>query len=286
MQIMRNEAKIGLVVLGSVAAGVLGAWLVFSSTSGSAEKGSQEQKLAKLVRSGSVKKITEISVDRKAGKKSVRIVESETNRPNVIEDADVDDVDKLTDAQKSVLDEIQAALDADDYKALKKAISKFTASVTSGGLGGYANVPRVIRAAAVQALGWFGKAAALDLVDFMADSDAEIAGDAFDQFDFALQDVDMSDYERAAIVKTTAKALNDPDWIDSLLMCLNDMRNSVKGAAVISIMTEGSEQVKSALMENIDFYLDEGISTVDDVRKWIDENPDDPDDEEFYGGEK
>lgn len=286
MQIMRNEAKIGLVVLGSVAAGVLGAWLVFSSTSGSAEKGSQEQKLAKLVRSGSVKKITEISVDRKAGKKSVRIVESETNRPNVIEDADVDDVDKLTDAQKSVLDEIQAALDADDYKALKKAISKFTASVTSGGLGGYANVPRVIRAAAVQALGWFGKAAALDLVDFMADSDAEIAGDAFDQFDFALQDVDMSDYERAAIVKTTAKALNDPDWIDSLLMCLNDMRNSVKGAAVISIMTEGSEQVKSVLMENIDFYLDEGISTVDDVRKWIDENPDDPDDEEFYGGEK
>ena len=286
MQIMRNEAKIGLVVLGSVAAGVLGAWLVFSSTSGSAEKGSQEQKLAKLVRSGSVKKITEISVDRKAGKKSVRIVESETNRPNVIEDADVDDVDKLTDAQKSVLDEIQAALDADDYKALKKAISKFTASVTSGGLGGYANVPRVIRAAAVQALGWFGKAAALDLVDFMADSDAEIAGDAFDQFDFALQDVDMSDYERAAIVKTTAKALNDPDWIDSLLMCLIDMRNSVKGAAVISIMTEGSEQVKSVLMENIDFYLDEGISTVDDVRKWIDENPDDSDDEEFYGGEK
>jgi hypothetical protein len=283
---MRNEVKIGLVVLGSAAAGILGAWLFFSAMSGSTEKSAQEQRLAKCVRSGSVKKITEISVDRKAGKKSVRIVESEATRPNVIEDADIDDVDKLSDVQRSVLNEIQAALDADDYKALKKALSKLTASVKSGGLGGYANVPRVIRAAAVQALGWFGKAAALDLVDFMADSDAEISSDAFDQFDFALQDVDMSDFERAAIVKTTAKALTDPDWIDSLLMCLNDMRNSVKGATAISIITEGTPQVKAALLENIDFYLDEGISNADDVRKWMEENPDDPEDEEFYGGEK
>ena len=96
----------------------------------------------------------------------------------------------------------------------------------------------------------------------------------------------MSDFERAAIVKTTAKALTDPDWIDSLLMYLNDMRNSVKGATAISIITEGTPQVKAALLENIDFYLDEGISNADDVRKWMEENPDDPEDEEFYGGEK
>ena len=66
--IMRNEVKIGLVVLGSAAAGILGAWLFFSAMSGSTEKSAQEQRLAKCVRSGSVKKITEISVDRKAGK--------------------------------------------------------------------------------------------------------------------------------------------------------------------------------------------------------------------------
>ena len=282
---MRNEVKLGLIVLGSVAAGVLGAWLFFSSASkDAAETVVQEQRLAKSVRSGSVKKITEISVSRKAGKKSVRIIESEATRPNVIEDADIDDIDQLTDTQKSVLNEIQAALDAEDYKALQKALSKFTASVKSGGLGGYASVPRVIRAAAVQALGWFGKEAAVDLVDFMADSDEEVSCDAFDQFELALQDVEMSDFERSAIVKTTAKALTDPDRIDSLLMNLNDMRNSIKGATVISIITEGSEQAKAAVLENMDFYLDEGISTVEDVRKWMAENPDDPEDQEFYGG--
>ena len=284
---MKNKISIGLVVVAAIAVGAIGAWFLMPSDSVAADELlEKEQKMSKTVRSGAVKKITEISVSRNGGKKSVRIVESEATRPNVIEDADIDDVDKLSDAQRSVLNEIQAALDADDYKALKKALSKLTASVKSGGLGGYANVPRVIRAAAVQALGWFGKTAALDLVDFMADSDAEISSDAFDQFDFALQDVDMSDFERAAIVKTTAKALTDPDWIDSLLMCLNDMRNSVKGATAISIITEGTPQVKAALLENIDFYLDEGISNADDVRKWMEENPDDPEDEEFYGGEK
>lgn len=282
---MRNEIKIGLVVLASIAFGATGAWFFIGGAEGNAKPHSSapQMRLAKTNRAGKVKKITEISVKRGAGEKSVRIVESEVNRPNV---ADIDDEALLSDMQKSVLRDIQDALDAEDLKALKKALSKFTASVEKGGLGGYANVPRVLRSAAVQALGWFGGKAAAELIGFMADPDDEIASDAFDQFELALQDVDMSDHERAEIVKTTAKALTDEDRIDTLLSSLIEMRNSVKAETAIAIMNEGSDQSKAVLAEQMDFYFDEDVKTADDVKRWLAENPDDPDDDELYGGTK
>ena len=282
---MRNEIKIGLVVLASIALGATGAWFFIGGAEGNvkAHSPASQMRLAKTNRAGKVKKITEISVNRGAGEKSVRIVESEVNRPNV---ADIDDEALLSDVQKSVLKDIQDALDAEDFKALKKALSKFTASVDKGGLGGYSSVPRVLRSAAVQALGWFGGKAAAELIGFMADPDDEIASDAFDQFELALQDVDLSDHERAEIVKTTAKALTDEDRIDTLLSSLIEMRNSVKAETAIAIMNEGSDQSKAVLAEQMDFYFDEDVKTADDVKRWLAENPDDPDDDELYGGTK
>jgi hypothetical protein len=285
---MRSEFKICIIVLASIAIGAVGSWFLFGRPAGAVESQSEVhgQRLAKASRSGSVKKVTEISVDRKTGKKSVRIVESEETRPNVIEDADIDDLDQLSDTQRSVLNEIQSALDADDVKALRKALSRFTASVKAGGLGGYANVPRVIRSAAVQALGWFGKDAVVDMIDFMADADEEISDDAFNQFEQALQDCEMGDRERSSLIKTVSKALTDSDRIDTMVSCLIDMRNSVKADTAIAILTDGSDQSKAALLDQMEFYFDEGVQTVDDIKKWMAENPDDPEDEEFYGGEK
>jgi len=284
---MKNKITIGLVVVVAIAIGAIGAWFLMPSDSGVADELlDKEQKMSKAVRSGSVKKITEISVSRKGGKKSVRIVESEATRPDVVKDADIDDEEQLSPIQKSVLKEIQAALDADDVKALRKALSKFTASTKNGGLGGYENVPRVIRAAAVQALGWFGKDVAVDMIDFMADADEEISDDAFDQFEQALQDCGMGDRERSLLVKTVSKALTDSERIDAMLSCLSDMRNSVKGDTAIAILTDGSDQSKVALLDEMEFYFDEGVQTVDDIKKWMAENPDDPDDDDFYAGSK
>jgi len=284
---MKNKISIVLVVVAAIVVGALGAWLFMSPASEVASgRLNKEQKMSKAVRSGSVKKITEISVSRKGGKKSVRIVESEATRPDVVKDADIDEEEQLSPIQKSVLKEIQAALDADDVKALRRALPKFTASTEKGGLGGYENVPRVIRAAAVQALGWFGKDVAVDMIDFMADADEEISDDAFDQFEQALQDCGMGDRERSLLVKTVSKALTDSERIDAMLSCLSDMRNSVKGDTAIAILTDGSEQSKVALLDEMEFYFDEGVQTVDDIKKWMAENPDDPDDDDFYAGSK
>ena len=270
--------------------GAVAMWFVLGKVSGGDDLSAHEQRITKTSRSGGVKKITEISLSRKDGKKSVRIVESESTRPNVLEitkaaQAASED-DDLTDVEKSVLKEIQAALDANDLKSLRRALSRLTASTKSGGLGGYSNVPRSIRSAAVQALGWFGKDAAIDLMSFMADGDDAVAADASDQFELALQDVDLSDYERAEIVKATAKTLTDPDQLDRLLLNVIDMRPSVKADTVISIMTEGTPQARATMGDNVEFYLDVDVTTVDDVKKWAAQNPDDPDDDDFYGGRK
>ena len=289
MQIaMKNRIKIGFIALASIALGAAGSYLLIKGMSHDAKShgSAHELRLAKATRSGSVKKITQISVKRNSGENSVRIVESEASRPDIMKDSQIDDIEQLSDLQKSVLKDIQAALDAEDIKALRKALSRFTAAATKGGLGGYKNVPRVIRSAAVQALGWFGGKAAVDLIDFMADADEEISSDAFDQFEFALQDVSLSDFERAEILKATATALTDTERIDSLLSTFIDMRNSVKADAATAILTDGTPQFKSVLSEQLDFYFDEEVKTVSDIKKWVVKNPDDPNDDDFYGGDK
>jgi len=276
-------------VVAASAMGAVAMWFVLGKVSGSGDLPAHEQRITKTRRSGGVKKVTEISLSRQGGKKSVRIVESESTKPNVLEitkAAKGSGEDELTDTEKSVLKEIQSALDANDFKSLRRALSRLTASTKSGGLGGYSKVPRSIRAAAVQALGWFGKDAAIDLMGFMADSDEEISTDAASQFELALQDVDLGDRERAEIVKATAKTLTDSEQLDMLLFSLNDMRNSVKADTVISILKEGTPQAKDTMLDQIEFYLDVDVTTVDDVEKWAEQNPDDPDDDEFYGGEK
>lgn len=284
----KNNLKIGLLVLCSILVGVFGAWFFLSSDSKIVGDEKAERLLSsKSIRSGKVKKVTEISYDKQSGKRSVRIVESEESRPNVMETAHVEyGEENLTELQRSVLQEIQAALDADDLKALRRALLKFTASTSKGGLGGYAKVPKSLRSAAVQALGWFGKEALVDLVDFMADVDEEVSSDAFDQFEQAIQDCTLSDRERAELVKTMSKALTDPDHIDTLISTLTDMRPSVKGETAAFILTEGSPQSQAVMQDQMSFYFDDEVQTADDIKKWMAENHDDPDDEEFYGGGK
>ena len=148
---MKKRVNIVLIVVAAVVAGAVGAWFFMPSAAEvAAEHLGKEQRISKTFRSGSVKKITEISVKRDGDRNSIRIVESESGRPEVMRDADIDEEESLSEVQKSVLREIQRALDADDVKALRKALMRFTASKAKGGLGGYENVPRVIRAAAVQ----------------------------------------------------------------------------------------------------------------------------------------
>ena len=83
-----------------------------------------------------------------------------------------------------------------------------------------------------------------------------------------------------------SEVITDIGRIETLLSALSDMRNSEKGRTAIAILTDGTDQAKAAMQEQLDFYFDDEVKTVDDIKKWMAENTDDPDDDDFYGGSK
>jgi len=199
----------------------------------------------------------------------------------VLDDADESELSKL---QASVLRQLREALDDNSLPRVRKAVAKFNLPKSQGGLGG--DVPKVMRSHAVSALGWFGSSAASDLIDFMADMDPEIEEDAFQNFEQALDDWDISDRERADILKTLMRALHDTDRIDMMLMALNNMRNSVKGQTILDIMSSGTQEARAMMREQLEFFTDFDVTDASAVSDWIKNNPDNEWDDEFYGANK
>lgn len=186
-----------------------------------------------------------------------------------------DEVDEseLTELQQKVLQELQDALDHEDLRAVRKALARYVARSDAGGLGG--SVPKCMRQQAVAALGWFGKDAAVDLVEYLADSDEEVSSEAFDRFEEALQDVDLQAQERADLLVSIMRGLNDAERIDSLLFNLNDLPNSMKARVVGEILEHGTSQARATMQEQLEIYLDDEVRSVDDIPRWVAENPDD-----------
>ena len=281
---MKN--KIFVIAVPALAAlvGFFACWfLVGGSVAEVSQKASARRAVAKSVvtrSKGKTKEITEIKLD--AQKKTVRIVKTEMARPDVLSTVEDDEEAALTEAQRRVLAELQEALDADDLKRVRKALAKFADhSVASAGMS---SLPRIMRARAVEALGWFGAKAVVDLVSFTTDSDEGVRSDAMNQVEMALQDNDLSDFERAAVVKATLKYMTDPEQIESIVDQFSNMRNSVKADTAIAVLNNGNEAVQSVMKEQLEFHFDGDVQTVGDIEKWKAMNPDDPDDGEFYGG--
>lgn len=225
----------------------------------------------------------------------IEVGDEQREKPNLADELDEDE--PLSALEKRVMKELQDSLDDNDLKAVRRVLARFNMPASKGGLGG--KVPKQLKMAAVAALGWFGpkaisggvspsggSASSVDLIDYMVDADVEVCDSAFDAFEDSLSDLEMGDYERAELLKTVLKAVTDQDRIESLLSSLDNMRNSVKADTIISIMQTGTDAAKSGLMEQIEFYTDQDVTTVDGVRKWLAENPDDEGDAEFYGPTK
>ena len=88
------------------------------------------------------------------------------------------------------------------------------------------------------------------------------------------------------LAKSMMSSLTDEDRVDSVLNSLMDMRNSVRADTIKAILANGTEVAKAKLMEQLEFLTDSDVTTVADVDKWLEDNPDDADDDEFYGGVK
>lgn len=149
------------------------------------------------------------------------------------------------------------------------------------------SVPKSVRLAAIEALGWFGSSCLPEAVGFLGDMDEEVADCAMSQFEEAVGDLDKSDIERSGILVMASQVVTDSDAMDSMLMELNNMRNSVAAETVKQLWLNGNATTQKLLPEMVESVTgEEGIDTPEKLDAWLAENPDDEGDEEFYGGIK
>ena len=196
--------------------------------------------------------------------------------------SDADEEASLTAAQKALLDELQDAVDDDSLRRVAKIVRSIQDQYLKGG---DAAIPPYMREQAVEALSWFLPDSLAELIGFMADSNPEVLDDVMKNFTEGIDDAELSDRELAEIFKKIAPIIEDDDAIDAILMGLeNDMRNSVAVNTYKELFKTASPAIKARLAESIqDFTGEDDISTPEQLDAWLKENPDDEDDEDFYG---
>jgi hypothetical protein len=206
-------------------------------------------------------------------------------KPKMLE-VDDEEMAELTDLAKKLLVSLQAALDAEDFEQIKSILAMIENS-PRGVLSKTANgIPVYLRRKLVEALGWFGAEGMPEIVDFLGDENQEVAEAAIEQFELALEDITLGDRARAEIVVMASKALHDHDALERIFMEISNMRNSVAIPTLVEICQTGTEEARDLMPETIPFVTgtDEGeIATVEDMEKWLSENPDGEDDEDLYG---
>lgn len=271
------------IVVVAVALG-LGSLSVYSFLSGSKAPDEQKEKKSmvvrrKLVRDGKtkfVKRGRNRNITRVSTKSDVKRKEKPTFD---IEDAEVA---RLTEEQRRLLDAIRKALDENNENAVLSLVRRLQKSKEWPD-----GIPKSIKVAAIDALGWFGSSCLPEIVGFLADGDQDVIQTAVEKYEEALSDMDLSDRERAVILVEAGKVITDAEAMDMMLFELNNMRHSVAIGAIKELLATAGEATQSVLRENIEFYTcEEGLDTPEKLDEWLEQNPDDPDDEEFYGAQQ
>ena len=195
---------------------------------------------------------------------------------------DDDDEARLNAEQRKTIAAIRAALDAEDRPRVLKLVQALQASDEWPD-----GIPKSIKMAAIEALGWFGSSCLPEIAGFLGDSDPEVVQSAIEKYQEALADFELSDQERARILIEASKVIDDADAMDSMLFELNNMSHKTAVATIKELMTSANDTTKSVLQDAIDFLTgEEDITTPKQLDKWLEENPDDDDDEEPSAGSK
>lgn len=187
--------------------------------------------------------------------------------------------ENLTDLQRKLLEEIRAALRKDDYRQLMRLVRKMQASDEWPD-----GIPKAIKKAALDALGWYGSKCLPEIVNFLGDADAEVVAEATSQWEDAIAECD-SDREIAKQVQLAARVVNESESMESILEEAQNMRHSVAVETFKDVLANGDALAKEMVLEQIsDYTNDETITTAEQLDEWLEANPDDPGDEEMYGG--
>ena len=246
-----------------------------------------------------------LSLNAKSGAAEVRRAKGhrireqhDTPRPGLREkpkltDAMEDDEVAMTPAYKALLDEVRAAIDAEDRKRLIKVVQQMQDSDEWPD-----GIPASLNMAAVEALRWFGASVAPELVGYLGSSDPDVVESATAAMMDVLSDISLSDRERSSLLLGFVKVVGDADTLDSMMMELDNMRPTVRAKTGMAIFASGNKAASDALLENIEFLYcdmdDLEVTRPEDLKAYLKKAEQayaaDPDlaesDEDFYGGVK
>ena len=206
-------------------------------------------------------------------------------KPDILLDSE--EAAGLTELEKEILKALRDALDNNDFSSVCKVLElmKKSGSLAVGSKGHWSSgVNKFLRQSAVDALGWFGSGALPELTEFFGDADEEVARSAIDQFELAMQDVTMADYERAEVVKLAAKLITDKSDLDWVLSEAINARPSVGVETLLDISHNGTAEAKEMIPTYVELFTGyDNLITEDDICTWLEEHPDPSDAEEFWG---
>ena len=217
---------------------------------------------------------------RGASEKDIKLVTRE--KPSMF--LDDEEEKELTDLARKVLASLQAALDNEDFDQIRQ-ILEMAQHASKGSLGRYTEgMPVALRKKLIEAISWFGAQGLPELIGFIADENEEVAQMALDQFEQALSDVSLGDRDRAKIVSLASTVLTDTDALEQIFMEISNMRNSEAANTIFTICQDGTPEAKKLIIDTMAFVTGEdNIKTVEDLQKWVKENPDGEYDDDLFG---
>ena len=166
-----------------------------------------------------------------------------------------------------LMKEAERVVDEDD---LQGARALAEAALASGN--------RELRENVVEALGWFGEEAMVELMPFLSDPDEDVADAAKTHWMMGLQELD-DDGEKAGVIEMALKGLKDHDMIEDVADELIGIDELAALQVLVDVLEDESitQASKDMLKEVYNSITEEEWTSVDAAEEWLQENyePDD-----------
>ena len=168
---------------------------------------------------------------------------------------------------QALMRQAREAIDNDDLESARALAAEAAASTNDE-----------LREMAVEALSWFGKDAMVEVMQFMADANEEVAGAAKDGWMSGLQEID-DEGEKAGVIEATMKGINDGEMLEDIANELIGIDDLAAIQVLADVIEDGgnSAAVKAA-KETYNTITGEDWSNIDKAEAWLQENYEPEDD--------
>ena len=167
---------------------------------------------------------------------------------------------ELTEQERKVFDDIQAAMDSDDSAQVRKLCATITAASK-----------RELREQAVVALGWFDGETMAELTPFLVDPDESIASDALFQWQESLNQI-SSDAQKASLIASAMNILTDDSALDQLSLLYAGLDERIAVQSLVGVISGSNAPGVEKGKEMYEHITGENYTTPEAAEKWLKDN--------------